>query len=96
MSHACQAAVNRSTSGRSAPRLGTLAGRMRPEARLVASVARARCSALFTAAGLAWRICAVSAAEKASTSRSSSAARWRGGSSWMTVRKANWTLSRTS
>jgi hypothetical protein len=59
-------------------------------------VDRARCSALFTDAWLAPRMRAASGAEKPSTSRSSSTARCRGGSSWMTVKKASWTLSRSS
>jgi len=61
-------------------------------------VARARCSALLTAAVDVSRVDATSAAEKSSTSRRISTARWRGGNSWTAATNASrsWPRSATT
>jgi hypothetical protein len=60
----------------------------------VSSVARARCSALFTAARLMSSASAVSAADQLSTCVSSSTARWRGGRYCSAATNASRMLSR--
>ena len=57
---------------------------------------RARCSALFTETSVTPSISATSPARKASTSRSTSTARWRGGSAAAAVTNASPIASRAS
>jgi hypothetical protein len=57
---------------------------------------RARWSALLTDATVVSSVAATSAAEKPSTSRQMSTARWRGGSSCRAAMNASSTLSRSS
>ena len=97
MSSRCSASVKRSTIARSC---------LSPSARSVfcwlcsgsrsSTVARARWSALLTDCGVVSSESAVSLAEKPSTSRRISAARWRGGRCWSAATKASSTPSRCS
>ena len=61
-----------------------------------ARVARARLSELAADSSVAWRMSAVSAVLKPSTSRSTSTARWRGGSSCSAVMNASEIVSTAS
>ena len=63
-------------------------------ASLASSVARARCSALFTEATLVSRSSATSAAFQRRTSQRMSTARWRAGSCWSAATNASRTDSR--
>jgi hypothetical protein len=60
------------------------------------SVARARCSALLTAGTLISSSSATLLAGQSSTSRRISAARWRGGSSWITAMNVSAIVSRAT
>ena len=59
-------------------------------------VARARCSALFTAATLISSTAAVSFADQSSASRRIRTARWRGGRCWIAARNASSIVSRAT
>ena len=73
---------------------GAVQSSRRPAGRCSRSVARARCSALLTAATPISSSSATSRADQSSTSRRISTARWRGGRSWMTARNVSSIVSR--
>jgi hypothetical protein len=83
------ASMNWSSSSRSAAFGGAAVQSLRCDGRCSCIVARARCSALFAAATLVSSSAAVSAAGRPSTSRASSAARCRGGSTCSAARNAS-------
>ena len=80
MSALSNASTNRPTSSRSRAERGTGARSASRPGRRASSVALARCRALFTDVSLLSSMSATSAARKPITSRSTSAARCRGGS----------------
>ena len=88
------ASMNRRRTSCSAADSGAAVHWLRSRGSRSRSAARARCSALFTAAVLVARVSAASAAVQPRPAHSTSAARCRGGKAWMAVMKASSMVSR--